>query len=224
MRFKHYSFDLWLTLIRSNPEFKIRRAQYFFDHHNYKNKSVEEVRLIFRSTDLMCNRINELTGKNIDYDEMYLMIVSAINNYDVDLSQVSVKEIYADLEDLFFEFRPVLFDDDTQSTLEKLKTKAGLNILSNTGFIKGATLRKLLTELDIAQFFDFQLYSDEKRISKPNPVFFELMLAQLPEGISRTDVVHVGDNPRADVQGAKAMGIHAFQINSNEHRIQDLLQ
>src|SRR5690348_14119191 len=38
----HYSFDLWLTLIRSNPAFKRERAQYFFHHHNGKAKPVEE--------------------------------------------------------------------------------------------------------------------------------------------------------------------------------------
>lgn len=223
MRFKHYSFDLWLTLIRSNPEFKSRRAQYFFDRFNHKQKSADEVRAIFRNTDVMCNRVNELTGKNIDFDEMYLMIVAAMNDYEVDLSTVLVDEIYKDLEDLFFEFHPVLFDEQTRPTLENLSQSASLNILSNTGFIKGTTLSRLLEQLGIAQYFDFQLYSDEKRISKPNPAFFQSMLEQVPEGISLEEVVHVGDNPRADVKGAEAMGIHAFQINSNEYRIQDLL-
>jgi len=223
MRFKHYSFDLWLTIIRSNHEFKARRAQYFHEKYNGKNKSVEEVRHVFRNTDVMCNRINEVTGKNIDYDEMYLMIISAINDYDVDLGDVPVKEIYQELEDLFFRFRPVLYDENTKRVLEVLKSTSGTNILSNTGFIKGDTLSKLLQELQIDHLFDFQLYSDETRISKPNPEFFNRMIAQLPAGLPLDQVVHVGDNPRADILGAKAMGISAIQINSNEHRIQDLV-
>lgn len=184
---------------------------------------MEEVRHVFRNTDVMCNRINEVTGKNIDYDEMYLMIISAINDYDVDLGDVPVKEIYQELEDLFFRFRPVLYDENTKRVLEVLKSTSGTNILSNTGFIKGDTLSKLLQELQIDHLFDFQLYSDETRISKPNPEFFNRMIAQLPAGLPLDQVVHVGDNPRADILGAKAMGISAIQINSNEHRIQDLV-
>ena len=60
--YKHYSFDLWLTLIKSNPRFKQERTSYFYEKFNTKNKSIEEVALIFRQVDLMVNAINEKTG------------------------------------------------------------------------------------------------------------------------------------------------------------------
>ena len=62
-RFRHYSFDLWLTLIKSNPAYKPERAGIFYRDYNSLNKSLEEIAAIFRQVDLMCNAINEKTGK-----------------------------------------------------------------------------------------------------------------------------------------------------------------
>ena len=70
--YKHYSFDLWLTLIKSNPNFKKERALFFHKNFNSKKKNIEEIEKIFRQVDIICNSINEKTGKNIDADEMYL--------------------------------------------------------------------------------------------------------------------------------------------------------
>lgn len=39
-KFKHYSFDLWLTLIKSNPEFKLKRTIFFYDKFNRLKKSL----------------------------------------------------------------------------------------------------------------------------------------------------------------------------------------
>ncbi|RYD21052.1 MAG: HAD family hydrolase, partial [Spirochaetia bacterium] len=70
-KYKHYSFDLWMTLIRSNPAFKLERTRFFYQHFNCKEKTLEEVGLVFRQIDVMCNAINEKTGGNIHAEEMY---------------------------------------------------------------------------------------------------------------------------------------------------------
>jgi putative hydrolase of the HAD superfamily len=74
--YQHYSFDLWLTLIKSNPYFKIERTKIFHRDFNPAGKSIDDVARAFRQVDLMCNAVNERTGKNIDADEMYLMVIS----------------------------------------------------------------------------------------------------------------------------------------------------
>ena len=73
--YRHYSFDLWLTLIKSNPAFKTERTRIFFEDYNIAGKSIEEVAAAFRRVDLLGNAINERTGKNIDSDELYLMVI-----------------------------------------------------------------------------------------------------------------------------------------------------
>ncbi|MBB6239041.1 putative hydrolase of the HAD superfamily [Pedobacter sp. AK013] len=227
--YKHYSFDLWLTLIKSNPTYKQERVQYFFRNFNGKNKSIDEIAIIFRQVDLMVNAINEKVGKNVDAEEMYLMIISMINDYDFNFSDVDLKMLDQDMEQIVFNHMPKLYCDDCLGVLAKIKEsgKSSTNILSNTGFIKGKTLKKVIEHLGIGQFIDFQLYSDEVRLSKPNTGFFQLMLDRIdrtkhPE-LLLTDVIHVGDNPHADVRGAEAMGINSMLINSNNLSISNLL-
>lgn len=224
--YKHYSFDLWLTLIKSNPLFKQRRSLYFYHNYNSLQKPLEEVERIFRQVDLMCNSTNETTGKNIDADEMYLMVIALINDNQVCLPDVDLPGLFAQMEALLFECLPLLYSDDTAGVLRQLKqTGSTMSILSNTGFIKGATLRKVLQALDIAQYFDFQLYSDEAGLSKPNNAFFELMLDEISalRYVPLDEIIHIGDNPKADIWGANAVGINSLLVNSNNTSIKKLI-
>lgn len=226
--YKHYSFDLWLTLIRSNPLFKPKRAWIFYEHFNTLRKPLEEVEHVFRQVDLMVNSINETTGKNIDAEEMYLMVISMINDNQVDLQDIDIKALYQQMEDLVLDNMPLIYCDRTAEVLAYLHGHPdySANLLSNTGFIKGVTLRKVLYNLGIDQYFDFQLYSDEAGLSKPNPAFFRLMLndaRMLNENITLTEIIHIGDNPRADIVGAEAVGISSMLVNSNNTSIIKLL-
>jgi len=223
-QYKHYSFDLWLTLIRSNPDFKQERAKIFHARYNPLNKSLAEVVTIFRNVDLMCNSINERTGKNIDADEMYLMVISNMNDYDPGFAAVDTEELYREMERLLFNYMPHVYCGNTAGILNKLKEgDSTVSLLSNTGFIRGATLRKVLKALEIEQYMDFQLYSDEVRLSKPNKAFFQLMLGQVNRRyngrIGPHEIVHIGDNPVADIYGANQLGIKSVLINSNQQTI-----
>lgn len=222
--FKHYSFDLWLTLIKSNPLFKIERTQFFYDNFNATHKSLDEVALIFRQVDVMCNTINEKTGKNIDADEMYLMVINMINNFNNNFDNIDTEKLYNQMETLLFEHLPFVYSNETITVLKHLKQNANctMNILSNTGFIKGQTLRKVLAQIGLSPFFDFQLYSDEEQLSKPNPKFFNLMLDKVSY-LPLNEIVHVGDNPKADIAGANLMGLNSVLINSNSLTINTLI-
>ncbi|MBC8986468.1 HAD family hydrolase [Pedobacter sp. N36a] len=226
--YKHYSFDLWLTLIKSNPAFKTERTKYFHAHYNSRKKTMEEVALVFRQVDLMVNAINEKTGKNIDADEMYLMVISIINDFSTEFQDVDTVALYMEMENLLLNNMPLLYNETSLTVLSELKSTglSTINILSNTGFIKGITLRKVLGHLKLDEFLDFQLYSDELRLSKPNPEFFQLMLNTIDRvkhpQIELHEIIHVGDNPVADVKGAQAMGIHTLLINSNDLLISHL--
>lgn len=227
--YKHYSFDLWLTLIKSNPAFKIERAKHFYAHYNSAGKSLEEVSLIFRQIDLMVNSINERTGKNIDAEEMYLMVISKINNYSCAFQDVDIEGLYLQMEALLMEHMPLVYCSDSLRVLQELKAcgTCSTSLLSNTGFIKGRTLRKILNALELDVLLDFQLYSDEVRMSKPNPLFFQLMLDTIDKNrhpqLLAGEIIHIGDNPVADVKGAEAMGINTLLINSNHLTITELL-
>jgi len=221
--YQHYSFDLWLTLIKSNPLFKQRRAAFFHQQFNTLKKSLAEVEAIFRQVDVMVNSINETTGKNIDADEMYLIVISLINDNKICLQDIDVAVLYQQMETLLFEHMPLIYCDRTAEVLAFLKNEPTItaNLLSNTGFIKGITLRKVLNHLGIDQYFDFQLYSDEAGISKPNKAFFQLMLDEVAKlkTIEPGQILHVGDNPKADIWGAEMVGISSLLVNSNNTSI-----
>jgi putative hydrolase of the HAD superfamily len=227
--FKHYSFDLWLTLIKSNPAFKTERAKYFYANYNTKGKSLEEITAVFRNVDLMVNSINEKSGLNIDSEEMYLIVISTINDYSTDFSDINVSELYLSMETLLLEHMPVVYSPDSLSVLDRLKDsgRSTTSLLSNTGFIKGITLRKILQHLKLDQVLDFQLYSDEVRMSKPNPKFFQLMIDTINKekhlSIEPHEIIHIGDNPVADCRGAESLGIKSLLINSNNLDINHLL-
>lgn len=227
--YKHYSFDLWLTLIKSNPAFKIERTRYFYQNFNSKDKSIDEVGVIFRQVDLMVNAINEKTGKNVDADEMYLMVISMINDYDFNIHDLDLEDLYQKMEGLLLNHMPLIYCDNCLNVLSTIKSsrETSTNILSNTGFIRGETLRKVINHLRIDEFIDFQLYSDEVRMSKPNPRFFQLMIDTIDrhkhQHLSLKEIIHVGDNPYADIRGAQQLGISSMLIHSNHLSISNLL-
>lgn len=225
----HYSFDLWITLIRSNPTFKSARVQYLHENINEAGKSIEEVAKIVRGVDLMCNAINERTGGHITAEEMYLMVISQLHDYKIDLRQIDVSHLYADIEQLLFNYMPVVYSAHTPEILAALKSRPNttLSILSNTGYIKGSTLREVLKANGLADFFDFQMYSDEESMSKPNKALYDRVIDRVNDlrmqHISLAEIVHVGDNQIADVDGAIASGIKGILINTGTATIQNLI-
>jgi putative hydrolase of the HAD superfamily len=226
--YKHFSFDLWLTLIKSHPSFKQERNRFFFDNFNQKNKSLEEVTQIFRQVDLMCNAINEKTGNNLEAEEMYLMVISAMNDHTYTFHDIDLKALYNEMEQLVFKYMPVIYCSNTSDALSRLKEgKNTLSLLSNTAFIKGSTLREVLKRLNIHDLFDFQLYSDEVGMSKPNQELFQLMIRTVAtnrkeEMLNLKEIIHVGDNVKADIEGGSVAGISTLLINSNNKTILSL--
>jgi putative hydrolase of the HAD superfamily len=235
--FQHYSFDLWMTLIRSDPAFKRERTRFFYDNFNYRNRSIEEITAVFRRVDLLADTDNEKTGKHIESERLHGMVITAMNDDDDGaLEGIDLGNLYQEMEGLLLKHPPVFFDDDTPMVLDRLKIEAGgqssFSLLSNTAFIKGRILRKVLDGLGLAGFFDFQLYSDEEGLSKPNKQLFGRMLEKIAlqrkdagkRAIGLTEIVHIGDNEKADIGGANAVGISSLLINSNGKGIICLLE
>jgi putative hydrolase of the HAD superfamily len=223
---KHISFDLWLTLIRSGKDFKKEKAKQFCSFFQVQADPAE-VERTFREVDLLCNRINETVGKNVDSFEMYMLVLHKLGADMSSLRPETLEEFYRYTEQLFFRHPPQLLNDEILTLLKTLKERGyTLNILSNTGYIKGRLLRRLMEYNGVAQYMDFQVYSDEAYASKPSPAIFEQMYRQAQDiyagSLSKQNIVHIGDNILTDVGGAKSFGINAFLINEQSMTLKNI--
>ncbi len=209
----HFSFDLWLTLIKSHPEFKAKRVELFSSFFDVK-KPINEVAKVVKYYDDLCNSINEITGGNIDTFEIYLLILNALEVDVKQLSKEQLNEFYQKSEDLFLEYKPVVIFENLHQFFDEIKNQGKtINILSNTGFIKGKTMRKFLRIENLDQYIDFHIYSDEMNCSKPDPKIFQEVKNLLPnQDLDVKQVLHIGDNPFADYKGAKDFGFNAHLL------------
>ena len=221
--YRHYSFDLWYTLIKTNPKnsFKHERAKHI--HQKYgKNLEYLEVYRIIREVEKWGDAINQMNGKCISPLEMYAMIIFKIQGHLGGISTLDMEILYKELEIMFLEHHPVIYDENTIAVLDELIARGKtLSLLCNTGFIRGKTLDMLLEKLGIRDKFLFRIYSDEVGLSKPNREIFRLVNKELP--YDTEDIIHIGDNPIADGVGAQEYGFGHMIINSNSYTIKDIL-
>jgi len=221
-RYKHYSFDLWLTLIKSNPSFKEQRDQMFFDLYNPNGERFDTIREIIKQEDRAANKLCETTGIHVPVQHMVGRILSRLG---VDANIDIVSMVVVQIQKLFLEFKPSFYDANTKATLEQLFEEGStISILSNTGFILGETLEQCLGEMGILAIFDETIYSDQTGFSKPHIKMFGRIntYSKYRTHILNGDILHVGDNTIAD--GASvSVGIPYYQINTNNKSIKDLL-
>jgi FMN hydrolase / 5-amino-6-(5-phospho-D-ribitylamino)uracil phosphatase len=64
---------------------------------------------------------------------------------------------------------------------------------------------------DAAEYFDFAFLAEDVGASKPHPDMFRAALDKA--GVSASEIVHVGDDPRHDIQGARDIGMHTVWVN-----------
>ncbi len=213
-KYKHLSFDLWLTLIKSNPEFKNKRNLLFKEYFHI-DKPIDEVAAAIRKFDILTNSINEKAGKNFDTFEIYYLILDALD-IDIQLfSNTQLAEFYLYTEELLMHYKPVLLHDYIPSLFEKLHAEGiTMNILSNTAFIKGSALRKVIAHYGLDKYFSFQMYSDETGYSKPSPTMYQIAYDEMKKigAIAKGEVLHIGDNKVSDYNGALSFGFNAHLI------------
>ncbi len=232
MNYRHYSFDVWLTLIRSNPYFRRERTAYFARHFNPLGRSPEDVDALIREVDIACTRVNELVGKNIDSLELFLLMAHRLGSNLAYITPERLVQVQQDLGDLFHTYPPQLVDERIPDVLLALRARgATVSLLSNTGLIRGNLLRQFWNTVGLSDVFAFQLYSDEVSMSKPNPAFYALLYQQARQltehqtvALQPADIIHIGDNPIADRAGATAAGLSACLINPDKPEFNELVE
>ena len=101
----------------------------------------------------------------------------------------------------------VLFDD-VLSTLQTLKERD-----LTLGLLTNATndMISIHRELGLEPYLDFMVTSEEAGADKPQPPIF--LAALQKAGVNASEAVHVGDQYKLDIVGARAVGINPILID-----------
>ena len=97
----------------------------------------------------------------------------------------------------------VTFFSDVVPALEALSTRFPLAAVTNGN--------ANVVELGLGRFFRFALTPGEAGAAKPSPVIFREAVRRLE--VPAGEVLHVGDDPAADVEGARTAGLRTAWVN-----------
>ena len=210
-----------MTLIKSHPEFKEKRAVFFSKEFNPAGKSAREIMAIIQKVDIVSDRLNEISGNKVATDQMYLKVLTLMGNRPETIGNEQLSNIKLRVHELFMENLPGLLNPSVNSMLSILNKEGySMNISSNTGYIPGTTIIMTLKALRILNYFDFCIFSDEVGTSKPAASFYTQVYSHLK--FEKNEVLHVGDNYKADYIGATKYGFKALHINNQTYTIDDI--
>lgn len=208
-----------MTLVRSNPAFKVARNAMLRDEFapHVDGCAFYEAQ---RAQDRLADQVAEESGSDLGFSERLLHTLAALD-VTVDPADPRIGIARDRQRDLAHELRAARpFHQELPAQLAALVSTLPVAVVSNTGYLPGSLMRDLLTESGFPDFASYS-FSDEVGASKPSPTIFDHALTGLRRvlpDLQAADVLHVGDNPRADVAGATAFGMRAALVNVDCHR------
>jgi putative hydrolase of the HAD superfamily len=218
---KHISFDLWLTLIRSHPLLKRKRAEIVAEMCCLKNQDILQVEQAIKEQDKIFDRYNEIYETKIPAIKMYLHLLTKMNIGRRKPTENDAGILMNKSNELLMNFMPQLLNENIPHILKSLRSEGiTLSLSSNTGFVESNLLKIILKKLDIFHYFSFSVFSDEIRTSKPSVHFFQQIYTHLQ--LPKDCVLHVGDNLKTDYNGAVNFGFKALLINNTNYTLDDI--
>jgi HAD superfamily hydrolase (TIGR01549 family) len=109
-------------------------------------------------------------------------------------------------------------EEEAVLTLQKLENDGyRLGLISNAG--DDRDVQQLTEKFGIRSFFDFVVTSAACGYRKPHPRIFELALSNWY--FLSTEAVMVGDNPDADIAGAKSAGLYTIWLKRRAESVNE---
>ena len=218
---KAVTFDLWETLLFEEDGSDVeRRAIRCNRLTQLLNRfglviSVEEVEAALKET---VSALMKIWDKNRDV--AHLDVIHIFFKY-ASRGRLSLKSEWLDeLSEAYvsplFEVPPYLNPDAGEVLEWLMKEKKQAGIICNTGMTPGAELRRFLSQAGVAKYFRVMVFSNEVGVRKPDRRIFNLTARALKA--KRREIVHVGDNLKTDVWGAKSAGFWAVHLSGTEGR------
>jgi putative hydrolase of the HAD superfamily len=209
------TFDLWETLIIDEPELDVARGRLRCEGMQ-RVLSSSEIELplsqIERAYSESAHLLQAIWKRNEELStlEQVRMILKNASGGEISLpaDPDAVERLVNSYVYPLLELPPRL-NPDARPTLEGMRERVKkIGLISNTGRSPGTASRSVIDKLGILEFFDATTFSDEIGCRKPAERIFIDTAKQL--GVDPANVVHIGDDPEADVWGAKRVGMRAF--------------
>jgi len=212
---KAVTFDLWETLLleRSGDNSRRMLARCKNISKTLTRFGVEvsedKISLALKEMALWLISIWE-TNKDVTHLDQIRFIIKTTGS--VEMKEELINELSSAYVAPLFEVPPYL-NPEASKVLKWLKERNKLTgIICNTGRTPGFSIRKFLEKEGVAKYFDIMLFSDEIGIRKPDLKIFQIAMKKL--NVKPYQVIHVGDNLKSDVWGAKNAGFKAVYFST----------
>ncbi|MBW1872867.1 MAG: HAD family hydrolase [Deltaproteobacteria bacterium] len=133
--------------------------------------------------------------------------------YDIDTPKAAILRSAADKYERAICSASVPISHGMELLSQLKKNGYHLGLLSNTMFT-GTVHQEDLKRFNLDIYFDAMLFSGDANKWKPNPAPYHQVLSEL--GVDPEASVFVGDDPFADILGARRANMHAIHFRSSE--------
>jgi len=155
-------------------------------------------------------------NREVTHLDQIRFIVEAATDGSVPLREEWLNELSSAYVSAIFELPPYL-NPDAPQLLQWLRDHGKrIGLICNVGRTPGFILRRFLEDKGIGNFFDAMIFSDEVGTRKPHPEIFRMAARRL--GVKPSEIIHIGDNLRSDVWGAKNAGFKAIHFSTRKGR------
>jgi FMN phosphatase YigB (HAD superfamily) len=215
------TFDLWETLLfekdGSNEDRRAIRCRNLTETLNTFGLSLSAER-VEQALDRTISTLVRVWDKNRDMShvDQIRLFVRYVSKGKLFLKDGWVNEVSRAYVSPTFEVPPYL-NPDASEILEWLMSRGNpVGIICNTGMTSGTALRRLLSNMRVAEYFRAMVFSNEVGFRKPGRRIFCLAAQAL--STEPKDIVHIGDNLKSDIWGAKNAGFRAIYFSGNVGR------
>lgn len=205
-------FDFYNTLVRFWPPLdEIQQASCREMGLRVSKKAINRG---YAVADVYFNRENEIhplglrsDAERLDFFARYEQII--LENAGLSVSLDLARRIWRLAMSVPKDFTPF---EDTRPALQKLKGQGYITgVLSNIR----QDMDVLTRRIGLDSYLDFCITSAEIGAEKPHPPIFHAALERA--GVAPEQAVHVGDQYRSDVLGARAVGMHSVLIDRESY-------
>ena len=207
------TLDLWLTLIeepsggQASPERRRLRPDGTMAVLAEYGEFFEGSRLsdAFDNTSEMINADHAL-GLDMYFGDRIVQTLSMLDEgLPGRIGPAGIERVWQVIDESLDSAPPSLMPGALKALQELSRMPVKLGIISNTGYSSGKAYARLFEAMGIDGFFEVVSLSNDVAMAKPCPEIFRHTLDAL--GVDPHRVLHVGDNPAADVAGAAGAGM-----------------